>query len=319
MRVEFSTSDVDEPCRFDYWQDVICDAYLPISCDTPARDQFDGHIELQRLSRLHLSAISGSPQSVKRNKANIARDTEAYFLVSLQLSGQSNVIQSGRNAVLHYGDLTLYNTSEPYEIYCEDRVDQLIVQIPHTDLISRLPHANELSGLRIRGQTKLGSLIAGHIRQCADIIGQQDTLVQDFMQDTLIDLIAAGLADISSAPHELHHPEQLVLLQAVRIIRENLSDADLDRQLVAQAMGMSTRNLARAFARQECSIAGCIRDMRLDSIAEHLRNTRLANRSISEIACQQGIFNFQYLSTLFKKRFGLSPRDYRTKHSVGNY
>lgn len=138
-----------------------------IGCDSPDSRAFDGQIRLERLSNLSLSFVSGAPQRVRRDRQHIARKATPSFLLSLQLSNRSRITQAGRTAALGQGDCALYSSIEAYEIVCPERVDQLIVQIPRTTRVARVPHADLLTGQRISGTTALGHVLSSHMRLCA--------------------------------------------------------------------------------------------------------------------------------------------------------
>lgn len=307
----YSTSAIAPPKRFEYWRDVICDAYLPISCETPDRSGFMGEISMHRLSSLAVSRVQGSPQTVRRGKSEIGHNSAAYFLISLQVTGQGVVSQGGRSALLHPGDFAAYATTEPYEILCATPVDQLILQVPYETLLSSLPQAEMLTARRIQATTPLGGMLSRQLQHCAQMVADQPQVVQQHMQDMLVDTVATGLSALSPQAPILSRPEHLLLSRAKAFVRANLRNQDLDRDVVAQAMGMSSRNLARAFARDGKSISGYIRQARMEAIAADLTDPRFIRSSITEVSCKWGITNAQHLSKLFKDTFGQPPRAYR--------
>ncbi|WP_342078645.1 helix-turn-helix domain-containing protein [Yoonia sp. SS1-5] len=314
--IEYSTDKYDGPTAFAFWRDVICDAYLPIHCETPDRDRFDGRIALERLSGLDISQVWGSPQHIARRRNDIARNAEAYFMVSLQRDHTSQVSQCGRTALLQPGDFAIYSTTEPYEIKCDDRVDQLIFQIPYDTLLARVPHVELLTGQRIDGQDVLGSMISQQLQQCARTVGAQAPTVRQHLTDMMVDLVATGLSTLPDGQVELSRPKLLLLSRAKSTIRANLRDMRLDRNFVGELMGMSPRNLARCFEKEGISIASYIRQARLEAIADDLVDPRMLQASISEIAVKWGMTNFQHLSKLFKQTYGMSPRDYRNRYRL---
>ncbi|WP_171207969.1 MULTISPECIES: helix-turn-helix domain-containing protein [unclassified Ruegeria] len=309
----YSTESIRPDQRFDFWRDVICDAYLPITCTTPNRSEFHGQISLTRLPRLNLSRVSGSPQHVRRSRSEIGRDRGAYFMISLQLSGTGAVVQAGREAVLAAGDFAAYSTIEPYEIRCETPVDQLILQVPRSAMLARLPQADLLTARRIQSTDGLGGMLSSQIRQSADLVAEQSELVQQHMRDLMIDYVATGLSSLAPSSLELSRPEHLLLNRAKAFVKANLRDHDLSRDSLARAMGMSARNLSRVFAREGQSIAGFIRAARLEAIALDLADPRLLRMSVTEIALRWGMSNAQHLSRLFKETYGVSPRAYRVE------
>ena len=311
MSTVYTTDHLPAAERFDFWRDVICDAYLPIQCTTPEIARFEGRIELDRLSKLDISRVTGSPQRVTRHKGQITRDADAFFMLSLQMSDTGHLSQGGRSAALNPGDFGLYSTADPYEILCNDPVNQLIVQMPHEALLARVPQAHMLTGLGVSATTELGGLVSSQLRQTAASVVGQSILVQSHLQDMMLDLIAAGLSTLTEDRIELSRPDQLLLVRAKGVIRDHLRDEHLSPALVAGAVGMSKRNLARVFERGGETIAGCIRRSRMQAIAADLVDPLLAAHSISQLACKYGITNFQHFSKMFKDTFGMTPRAYR--------
>ncbi|WP_342074929.1 helix-turn-helix domain-containing protein [Yoonia sp. SS1-5] len=317
MGTVYATDHLNAEHRFEFWRDVICDAYLPIHCETPDAARFCGHIELDRLSKLDISRVTGSPQRITRGREHIARNSDAFFMLSVQLSDMCRLSQAGRSTVLHEGDFALYATSEPYELHCRADVDQLVLQIPTNALLARVPQAEMLTGQGVSASTEIGRLVSDQLRQCAASVVGQSALVQQHMQDMIIDLVAAGFSTLIDAQVELSRPDQLLLARAKAAIRDNLQNEMLTPDFVAQTVGMSQRNLARVFQRDGNTIAALIRQSRMEAIAADLVDPRLVSHSISQIACKWGITNFQHFSKAFKDAFGLTPRAYRaTKRTL---
>lgn len=314
VMTEYNTTGLRGADRFAYWRDVICDAYLPIHCDSPDINDFDGRISLQRYGQLNISRVTGSAQHVSRRRREIARDSDSFYMLSVQVSQTSCIKQHGRSAVLRPGDFALYCTSEPYEIICDNAVDQLVFQIPNDKITSRLPHADMLTGMRIDGQSGIGAMVSQNMRDYALSIGDQLPNVQRHLQDMLVDMVVTGLSTVSCARMEISRPKQMLLSRAKSMIRAHMRDHRLDRAHLADLMGMSPRNLARCFELNGTSIAGYIRTARLAAIAADLTNPRMESVSISEISMKWGLTNFQHLSKLFKQTYGLSPRDYRRQN-----
>ena len=99
-----------------YWTDLICGVYVGLDCETPRRGHFHSQIRRFDLPAIRLTEVSGSPQHVTRSKRRLARSPSDDFLINLQLSGRSKVVQDGRVAETAPGDLALYDASRPYEL-----------------------------------------------------------------------------------------------------------------------------------------------------------------------------------------------------------
>lgn len=312
--MRFSTSDVKEKERFSYWREAVCDAYVQLGCAYDRRTtHFRGEIQLERLSKLSLSRVSGNAHRVFRRRRDIARSNDAYFLLSLQTRNAASVAQRGQAAELEPGDFALYSSIEPYELRLTDAFEQLVVQVPRARLLARLPAADLLTGRRVSGKEALGRMVGSNIRQIAEAMRESEPRAREHLQDAIVDLIAAGLASLDGVSRELALPDQQILTRAKTFVQANLPDFDLDRNRVAAAMGMSVRRLNEIFAKEGSSLAAYIRGARLERIARDLEDPGLAAISISSLALRWGIGNLQHFSRIFKERFGLTPRDFRAK------
>ncbi len=312
VAIHFSTADADNREQFSYWREAVCEAYVLLGCESGTRENFKGEIHLERLSNLAVSFVGGSTQEVYRRKRDIARSSQDYFLLSMQLRNHATVAQHDRVGELEPGDFALYSSVDPYQLTLADDFRQLVVQVPRFELLQRLPNADLLTGQTVSGTSELGSLVGGNLLNFARRVSSTAGTVQHLMQDTMIDLIATGLASLEDGECDLRLPEQQLLLRAKAFIRSNLANSELDRRAVAQATGMSVRRLNEVFAADGSSIAAWIRDARTDRIAHDITDVRFVRQSISEIAMKWGFNNLQHFSAVFRKKHGMTPRAYRT-------
>lgn len=313
IQTRYDTDDVAPANRFAYWRESVCDSYVRLGCDAENRRDFKGLIEIARHSVLSISKVAGLAHRVERRKRDINTASDAFFLLSLQTAESSRVTQHGKTAVLRRGDMALYSSTDPYTLQLtDDGFSQTVVQLPAAKLIGRLPNAEMLTARTIDGQLGIGKLVRENILAFSEHVNTANPTLQSLLQDTLIDLIATGLAAHGSDKVELSSPEQHVMLRVKSFIRNHLADPDLDRNTVASEMGMSVRRLNDIFAKEDSSISGFIRSARLDGAASDLKDTRFDCLSISEIAFRYGFSNMQNFSTIFRSNFDQSPRAYRT-------
>jgi len=102
------------------------------------------------------------------------------------------------------------------------------------------------------------------------------------------------------------------LAQYIQIVKENISNPELDISLIYGKLGMSRAN----FYRKVKSLTGLspielIRNIRLEVGAQLLRETDL---NISEIAQKTGFSSRSYFARNFKTVYGLSPTEYQEKN-----
>lgn len=312
IQTRYDTNDVPLKERFAYWQEAVCSTYVQLGCEANSRSNFNGLIDISRHSTLSISRVKGKSHTVKRRDRDIRRATDSYFLLSLQTENCSRVSQFGQTTLLNPGDMAIYSSSDPYTLELSDDFSQTVVQLPKDQLLARLPNAEMMAGRKINGQSGIGRLVGENILAFSNYADTANPVLESLVQDTLIDLIATGLASQDCCNVVLSSPEQHVMLRVKSYVHSNLGNPRLDRQNIADEMGMSVRRLNAIFAKEDSSLSTLIRQTRLTAIANELKDIRFANQSISEVAAKYGFENFQHFSKSFRTHFGYSPREYRS-------
>lgn len=95
---------------------------------------------------------------------------------------------------------------------------------------------------------------------------------------------------------------------ACRLIEARREDAGLTADAVARAIGCSRASLYRLFEQRGLSVADHIRAVRLNHARTLLRDPRLG---IGDIALRCGYEDLSAFGKAFRRRFGMTPRDWR--------
>jgi len=108
------------------------------------------------------------------------------------------------------------------------------------------------------------------------------------------------------------HQEDKEFMEAVTtIIKENIENEGLRPELIAENIGLNTRNLYRRFKKiTSATPTDYIKEYRFKIAAQLLVTTNL---SIQEIIYKVGISNKSYFYREFSKKYNTTPKDYRSK------
>jgi len=115
MSVVARAADQSPTERGEYWRTALSQAFVPLAV-TPGPDPLAGTPRTARLDGLQVAEVTGSSQTVYRDRALIRRADPEYYKIGLQLRGRGVVRQDGREAVLTPGEFTVYDTSRPYRL-----------------------------------------------------------------------------------------------------------------------------------------------------------------------------------------------------------
>jgi AraC-like DNA-binding protein len=94
-------------------------------------------------------------------------------------------------------------------------------------------------------------------------------------------------------------------------IDRDCGDMDLTADSIARDLGCSRASLYRLFAARGESVAAVIWATRLDHAHRLLRSSSHAHLLIAEIAFRCGFADQATFNRMFKRRFGVTPRDAR--------
>lgn len=107
---------------------------------------------------------------------------------------------------------------------------------------------------------------------------------------------------------ELQGNDEVLMERIMKIINENLSNAELNVEMLAQKTGISRTHLHRRMKEMAGTTpSDFIRNLRLQQAAILLKNKDL---SITQIAYAVGFTSQTHFSSAFKKMYGLSPMEY---------
>ena len=122
--------------------------------------------------------------------------------------------------------------------------------------------------------------------------------------------ISQRLAKLTSKPDE--GDEFIDRLH--RIIRKNLANTEFNIDAIAAEMGMSRSAFFKKVKGQTgFAPVDLIKEFRLSHAAELLQTTNL---SIAEVAFRSGFADSSYFGKCFRKRYGLSPREYLKQQEI---
>lgn len=128
------------------------------------------------------------------------------------------------------------------------------------------------------------------------------------------DVIKAACTILDACISHIYHQRMLEVrnLDTAQKIEKYINDNlawDLSIEQLCSHFAISRAELYQLFhAKFNASVAEFIRSKRI-ALAE--RMIRTTNLQISEIAANVGFYDYNYFSKVFRKRFGVSPREYR--------
>lgn len=240
------------------------------------------------------------------------------FILCMPLQARFEFVHAGRRSEVSSGSAVLLSTQQPFDAYVcgldEDAMhSSLQLRIPGALLRGRAPQIDRLCNREFSmasgGGALLRTLLLASMQQAANMAPAQ----AGHYSHAVADLLAACVNEIRQ-PTVLPRAAlagDAIFDRACLFIDCQLSAANLNPGLVARHCRVSLRYLNKIFAQRSLSVAGYIRELRLQCCQRAFADPQLSGRSIIEIACRWGFSDPSHFGRLYRKRFGVSPSQQR--------
>jgi len=292
------------------WRDIINDIYANLDIDIINGDSFRGEITTETLSRLGISKFETDGEIARRERAHIGRDTDDFFLMSFGLEGEATYRQFGRECVLRPDTYAMFYTAEPYMFAHKERVTALTLKLPASALRARNDDPFDLcaiarpveAGVLRTVRDLVLSMVEGHGVPTGPEAGVVEACILDLLGVVLEKKQSGQPTGGTSVRWAIHR-------RALAYMQENLAHTDLTPDRIAAGIGVSTRYVHRVFEDADQTVCETLMDMRLERCRKELAGA--GPMSIKEIAMRAGFKSQSHFASLFKARFGTTPRAFR--------
>jgi AraC-like DNA-binding protein len=325
MSTLIRTDDVPPADRRDYVREVTAATWVPMECRAEKGGAYWGVFRASGLGPMQVVVMDVMPITVRRTPELISQaDPDLLKILLVCGEGSTIVTQGGRQARLSMAEFAVYDTRRPYEVACgvdQDRPTRLLTFMFPPALLplsrSRLPG---LTAMRIPATTGLGDLTAQFLLQLANNVDHYSPAEAARLSTAALEVLATRLGrelelgDWSTAETRRH--ALLTTVQA--FIQQHLGDSWLSPGTIAAAHHMSLRSLHQLFHDEGLTVAGWIRQRRLERCRRDLADPALASRPVAAVAARWGFSSAADFSRAFRAIHGMPPAEYRRCARLAN-
>ena len=266
-------------------------------------------------------AVVGAP----RPKSNVQvllvdDDEELTHYVAMEIGDEYrvSVAGNGREALKK-----LLMMPDRYDIVVSD------ISMPEMDGITLLerikenPHLNALPVILLSSKSAVDDRVTG-LRHGADAYLSKPFNMEELRLtiDNLISTLRRVKGKATTEPQidkmigqeEVKGNNEMLMERIVNCVHEHLSDPEYNVETLADEIGLSRAQLHRKMKEMTGIATGkFIRDMRMKEAAHLLE---LGTINISQIAYRVGFNDQNHFSQVFKRYYGVSPKEYREENNA---
>jgi AraC-like DNA-binding protein len=318
------TLDLPPRQRFDYWKHVLSDTFVPLEVSSPSGDgDFRGRLRGCDLGRLRLIDVLAETHTACRTPRLVRSTPAGCYKIGMQLRSTSVLTQDGRQARLGPGDFTFYDTDRPYTLALSESHRMLVLVFPHDMLGLPRPALARLTATTLPGAAGgTATLIGPFLSRVADLLDEADSPgpgVGVRLAANVVDLLSTVLAErLDCVPADPDLSHRALMLRITGFIEGHLGEAGLSPAEIAAAHHISLRQLHKLFHARGTTVAGWIRQRRLEHCRRDLRDPVCLARPVAAVGARWGYPDPAHFSRLFKAAYGVGPRDYRACQGEGS-
>jgi AraC family transcriptional regulator, positive regulator of tynA and feaB len=305
--VEWAARQYDTNRPFGSWADDLAAAFVQLEPRPVADLPFQGTIIRKDADAIKVSLVTATKHRVLRLSSHIGRSTDDLCFINLQLDGVGRYLQRDHVQICSPGNLALVDTTEPFEIANGSDFRLFCFAVPR-----RLLSSDILTHPRLEiTATEMGRALS------RTLIGSAELCLASSPSSNLSALTGAHIIDLlSHAPSMLENVRSesinvpILLSMMLKYIDEHAVDAGLSAAILALRFRCSERYVHKLFSTTGQTVGEHINNKRIQLCARQLLEGR-PGITIAEIAYAAGFRDVSYFNHLFKRIYGMAPRDFR--------
>lgn len=305
-----STDVVPAKERLDYWHEATNSLFPPTRLRRPSYEGFYGKVSWLGLGEVTLADIVSTSLEVTRSENEIRGQDDRWFEFNIQIEGEGDFSQDGRDVVTGPRSMVLYDSRKPYAMRFRGPYRQLSLKVPRAALRDRLPNADALVARHVPAGTVPGRFIYDLACGLCEAPEAMPDAIAARLEDHVLDLLATALLG-AAAPATVSVNRLSQLERIKRFILAHLDDPDLGPREIATANRVSLRSLYELFEAEDWQVARFIQAQRLDRIRRDLADPLKRGLPIYTIALDRGFKDVSHFSRAFRRQYGVAPREYR--------
>lgn len=235
-------------------------------------------------------------------------DGDDTVCLMVKSGGHMALRQGAREAVPELGDGVLLVYRQPSQIRFQDAT-YLSVRVPRQAL-AMLVDVEAAAGSRIQSDTAALVLLRNYVAALPERLA--DPALGALVATHVYDLMALAIGAIGEG-REIARARGLRAARLQSIKADLTRDPSLAIQEIARRQGVTPRYVQRLLEEDGTTFSEFVTEQRLDATRAMLRSPRFRAWSIASIAFEAGFRDLSHFNRRFRRRFGVTPSDFRRR------
>ena len=281
---------------------------LEVEVDDP--DHFELHLSHHQRGALDAASLVNTPHvGVRTDQALRKRPVDTVGVLRLK-AGQALLEFRDRQVIAGPGDMLLYDLERPFRCVGLDgaMVDWDVVHLGRGLLDRELAAVRDVEDLKLDGTAPENRVLRSYLDGLHGNLAELDATSASAFADTTVEMLRNALV-LGQRSDQTRNARALHRVQALLLTR--LRNPNLRIEEVSREIGIAPRTIHRLFQSIGTTPMRWIEEQRLNRIAREMRSAAHTCSSITQLALSCGYNDQSSFGRAFKRKFGMSPSDYR--------
>lgn len=306
----WSTDDVPEAQRLDYYADALTSAIDPMGVARRIEGRFDAEITATSLGPIDVIRGIGSAHACVRTARDVARSGERNFHLILNRSSSWQLAH--RTPVqLRPGDAVLLDARLGHHIDFLAPFDVVHLKLPEAWLSRWLADPGQAAGRAIAGDAGWGRALSAFMAQLSPEAAAQPPLPATLIADQLGGLLALCAGEIGPSPTPSARIQRALRDRIHECVVQRCTEFALVAADVATTLQVSPRTLHRCLAACSQTFGGMLMAARVELALRMLESPLLARLTTAEIGRRAGFSDASHFARVFRRHTGSTPAQVR--------
>ena len=291
------------------WREWAASTIAPIEVEVFDPNAFAARWVSHGIGQLRLLHLHAPAQRVTHTGDSAAMRAAPSIQLVYARHGVLRTTMGGRRFDVEPGQFVLLDNTRFYQMEMPTEHEAVDLMMPQAWLEKHLPDPAALLARPIDTRRGWGAPLGALIEAILDAGLEAAPLPRPLLAEQLGALLAmaTGFQEAADMPR---HRGQLARRILRRIERDH-ADPELSPDIVAARCGISRRYLQTVLASAGTSFVQELNATRLERASDLLTDPRSRALSLAEVAWRCGFLDPGYFTRLFRRRFGVTPREWR--------
>lgn len=309
----WSTSDVDESQRLDYYANAISSAIDPMRVLRQVDGAFDAWIDFVELGALSVIHGIGQAHECLRDRTDVARSEGRNFHLIINRQSAWTARHLGDHR-LRPGDAIILDSQHGYRLDFESTIDNIHLKLSEHWLKQWLPNPGVIAGAPIARDAHWGRALTAFVSQLSPELLADSPVPQPVFADQIGALLALYANSLDGHAPPVTAQSRDLRSRIDEVLAQRCTELSLCAADVSESLGVSPRTLHRSLAAHQLTFGIVLMRARVDLATRMLESPLFRRLTTAEIGRRAGFADPSHFARVYRRHCGVTPAQVQAAH-----